>query len=311
MKIGIIVCVPNFVSGSYDLQMLKRVQHDKKGQLVHRLERVPDKNEARGSIPRLPTQFQSIFFFLIEIDPFLDYTIFMKSAFVTGGGKGLGKGFVEYLLDQDMLVFAGVRNPKDTRLTPHKNLRMIPLDVSQDTSIVQAAGIVAKEVDSLDYLINNAGVNKDTATNGHQELVSTMPMLDRKLLLTMFDINTVAPLLMAQQFLPLLRKTNSFIINISSCRASYHDEFENSSAKYGYRASKTALNMMTFCSVVDLPASVRTFAVHPGSVRTDMNPEGEDNPYEQARQIIEISTSKWKEDWNGKFLRYDGTLYPL
>lgn len=235
----------------------------------------------------------------------------MKSAFVTGGGKGLGKGFVEYLLDQDMLVFVGIRNPQDNRLTPHKNLRNISLDVSEDTSIAKAAEMVGKEVDSLDYLINNAGVNKDTATNGHKELVSAVSKLDRQKLLHMFAINTIAPLLMAQQFLPLLSKTNSFIINISSCRASYHDEFDNTSGNYGYRASKAALNMMTFCSVMDLPASVKTFAVHPGSVKTDMNPEGEDNPYEQARKIIEITTSKWQGEWNGKFLRYDGTVYPL
>ena len=159
-------------------------------------------------------------------------------------------------------------------------------------------------------LINNAGTNKDTATNNHKELVCTLPQLDRKSLLKMFDINSISPMMVLKYFLPLLKGNPSFAINISSARSSYKDENPNTNGNYGYRASKAALNLMTLGSLFDLPPNVKTFAVHPGSVKTDMNPVGTDLPLEQAKKIISI-TDNWKEEFNGKFLRFDGTLYPL
>ena len=68
--------------------------------------------------------------------------------------------------------------------------------------------------------------------------------------------------------------------------------------------------MLTFCSVKDLPSNVKTFAVHPGSVKTNMNQQGDQTPYEQAEKIISI-TKNWKEEFNGRFLRYNGVEYPL
>jgi NAD(P)-dependent dehydrogenase (short-subunit alcohol dehydrogenase family) len=236
----------------------------------------------------------------------------MKTAFITGANRGLGRGFVEYFLGQDFLVFAGVRNPDsfDKELQKNKNLRILKIDVSDDDSIIEAFKTVSKEVKHLDYLVNNAGVNKDSATNNQKELVCNLKSLDRKSLLKMFDVNSISPLLVVKTFLSLLENDKSFVVNISSCRASYHDEYENKNGNYGYRASKTALNMLTHCSLFDLPENVRTFAVHPGGVKTDMNPDGTDMPIDQAEKIIVI-TKKWKDEYNGKFLRYDNTVYPL
>lgn len=232
----------------------------------------------------------------------------MKVALVTGANRGLGKGFVEYLLTQDYRIFAGVRDPEKTTFTQN-NVTAIPLDVADDESIKHAFSLVKAEIQTLDLLINNAGTNKESATNNRKELVSKLDKMDRSIMLRMFDINSVSPLLVLKQFSPLMSQ-DSFVINVSSDRASFHDEFENSNGNYGYRASKIALNMLTFCSLYDLPKGVRTFAVHPGSVRTDMNPTGDYSPKEQAEKIIAI-TKNWKQEFNGKFLRYDGTLYPL
>lgn len=231
----------------------------------------------------------------------------MKTALVTGAGRGLGKGFVEVLLSQGVVVFAGVKDSSKVGLNKHKNLRILPLDVTRDSSIAEAVDIISNEVDHLTYLVNNAGINKDTATDGHKEIVCDLNKLDRKTLLKMFDVNAVSPVMVLKMCLPLLGKDNSFVINISSNRASLSDVNDN--GNYGYRASKAALNVMTLSSLFDLPKNVKTFAVHPGNVKTDMNPDGRDVPYEQAEKIIAL-TKKWKEDYNGKFLWYDGRLYP-
>ena len=236
----------------------------------------------------------------------------MKTAFVTGASRGIGKAFVEYLLDQGLLVFAGAQNPSgfDKELRANPNLRVVEINVSDDKSIKRAAEVVAKETDHLDYLINNAGINKDTATDWHKEKVSELTKLERELLQKMFDVNAIGPIMVIQEFLSLLGGDASFVINISSNRASLQKGGGSSYANYGYRASKVALNMLTLCSLVDLPENVKTFAVHPGNVKTDMNPNGEDIPYEQAKKMIDI-TENWKDELNGKFLRYDGSICPL
>jgi NAD(P)-dependent dehydrogenase (short-subunit alcohol dehydrogenase family) len=236
----------------------------------------------------------------------------MKTAFVTGGGRGLGKGFAKYFLDKGFQVFIGVRNPKKVGedLENNKNLVAVKIDVSDDESIKSAFQEVAKKADHIDYLINNAGLNKDSATNNKKGLVCNLNVLDRASLLKMFNVNSISPMMVIKFFLPLLNSKPSFVVNISSARSSYKDEYPNSNGNYGYRGSKAALNMMTFSSLFDLPQNVKTFAVHPGGVKTDMNPTGEHKPIEQAKRIINI-TENWKDEFNGKFLRFDGTFYPL
>lgn len=191
-----------------------------------------------------------------------------------------------------------------------ENLFWIECDVMNDDSLDRAVQAVQARAGSLDLLINNAGTNKDTILQGDKDIVSKFGSLDRKALLDMFDINAVSPIIATQKFIPLLTADPSFVINISSARASFHDGHAGSTANYGYAASKVALNMLTFCSENELPKNVRTFAVHPGGVRTDMNPDATSEPIDQAEKIIAI-TKEWDDSLNGKFLNRDGSLYPL
>ncbi len=236
----------------------------------------------------------------------------MKTAFVTGGNRGIGRGFVESFLDKGFQVFAGVLDPEkfDPGLKSNPNLVVVRLDVSDDASIKSTFEEISTHTDHLDYLVNNAGLNKDTVAVNGKDKVTILKDLDRGLLQKMFDVNSFGPMLVLKEFVGLMKENPSYVINVSSNRASHHDEYENSSGNYGYRASKAALTMLTLCSLYDLPKNVKTFSVHPGNVKTDMNPEGEQDPKTQAGSIISI-TENWKDEFNGAFLRYDGTFYPL
>jgi NAD(P)-dependent dehydrogenase (short-subunit alcohol dehydrogenase family) len=237
-----------------------------------------------------------------------------KSAFITGANRGLGKGFVKYFIGEGIKVFAGVRNLESVDDSYKNNplISIVKIDVSDDSQIKDAVRKVSSETNSLTYLINNAGMNKDSATNGKKELVCNLNKLDRKSLLKMFDVNSVSPTMVTKAFLNLLKNEDSFVINISSCRASIKDEYQNSNGNYGYRSSKAALNTMTLSSLFDLPKNVKTFAVHPGGVLTDMNPRGDHDAQEQAEKIVSISNNEnWREEFNGQFLRYNGMHYPL
>ena len=57
-------------------------------------------------------------------------------------------------------------------------------------------------------------------------------------------------------------------------------------------------------------AAASSVAVHPGNVKTDMNPSGENDPIDRAEKIMKI-TENWKEEFNGVFMRHDGKMYPL
>jgi len=232
----------------------------------------------------------------------------MKYALVTGASRGLGRGFVEHLLSEGYFVFACMRNPLENSDNP--SLIYIDLDVTNDESLSNAYEKVLEHTDTLDILINNAGVNKRSATNNRPELVSSLASLDRSKLANMFNVNTISPLIITKKFYSLMKNDPSFIVNISSCRASFHDPYESKNANYGYRASKIALNMLVHDLIKELPQNTKVFAVHPGDVHTDMNPKGTDEPREQASKIIAI-TQNWKEEFNGKFLNYDGEYFPF
>lgn len=231
----------------------------------------------------------------------------MKTALVTGANRGIGAGFVDVLAAQGYKVYAGMRHAKGY-VPASPNVEALELDVADDASIQRAAQKLGEDGATLDLLVNNAGLNKDTATDGHSEQASKLDSLDRAALLKMFDVNAIAPLMMAKYMTPLMTGERAFIVNVSSQRASFGDQ--NTSANYGYRASKVALNMFVACLPFDLPKNIQTFAVHPGSVLTDMNQKGTVKPADAAAQIIAITTS-WDPAKNGAFLNTDGQYYPL
>lgn len=229
----------------------------------------------------------------------------MESILITGSNRGIGRAFVDLYLAQGYKVFAGVRRLSDA-LPDSPNLQQVLIDIEDDESIGNAFETIKTEAGSLDILINNAGVSKSTATGDQPESVSRLDALDRSKLLHMFDVNTVSPIIVAKYAVPLMTNPNSFIVNISSLRATY-DNSKNGNGNYGYSSSKLALNMMTLCLVHDLPGNISTFAVHPGSVQTDMNPGGSMKPEDSASAISAI-IHDLKPELNGKFLNYDGSL---
>src|SRR5881409_621655 len=75
-----------------------------------------------------------------------------KTILITGANRGIGRALVEEALRRGVRrVYAGTRGPlehSDSRVTP------LTLDVTNAAQIKRAVG----QVDSLDVLINNAGI---------------------------------------------------------------------------------------------------------------------------------------------------------
>lgn len=238
-----------------------------------------------------------------------------KVALVTGAERGLGLGFVKVLLGKGFDVIAACHNATDTRLQEISaaNVVTLRMDVADDGSIKEAFEEVRKNHSAIDLLINNAGVNSDTVSAYNPDGVRKLENLDRSLLLRMFNVNAIGPLMVIKTFLPLLKAAEgSRVINISSERASFNarDKAANYN-NYGYAASKIALNMFVRDAAHDLaPFHVFTFAIHPGWVKSDMNPNGNLLPEEAARKILGVADRVTPEQ-SGKFFDNDGRLYEL
>lgn len=237
-----------------------------------------------------------------------------KKILISGANRGLGFGFVRRSLDNGYFVFAGCRNPdqaidlKELEKKFPEKLFIINLNPTKLESIQNAVKYVQSKFNTLDILINNAGINSKSSgvdPNIHLQIgkFQAEPMLE------MFHLNSVAPLIMTQEFLELLSNSGKGrVINISSWFASLSTPQKGN---YTYSASKAALNMFTKILANDLSKNnILTFAVNPGWMKTDMGGKSASlDPYESAKSILELSENLQPED-NGKFFNHDGTEHP-
>ncbi|POI19535.1 hypothetical protein CIB84_016720, partial [Bambusicola thoracicus] len=158
----------------------------------------------------------------------------------------------------------------------HPNLVIVPLEVTDPASIKAAAASVGERLkgSGLNLLINNAGVVRENTIDS--ETLKDMSEV--------YTTNTIAPLLLGQAFLPLLKKavqgspasgmscSKAAIVNMSSIAGSIKEMYlwEVIQAVC-YRCSKAALNMLTRCqSMWYREHGILCVALHPGWVQTDM-----------------------------------------
>jgi NAD(P)-dependent dehydrogenase (short-subunit alcohol dehydrogenase family) len=175
-------------------------------------------------------------------------TIADRAVLVTGANRGLGRALVEEALRRGAQhVYAGTRQPlaqSDRRVTP------LILDVT-DAAQIQAA---VQRVDSLDVLVNNAGVDL------HGE-VSDRVLLERHLAVNLFGTYGVT-----QAFVPLLTRSRGAIVNVLSVAAVAALPFTPT-----YSISKAAaFNLTQSLRALLAARGVRVHAVLAGPVDTEM-----------------------------------------
>jgi NAD(P)-dependent dehydrogenase (short-subunit alcohol dehydrogenase family) len=178
------------------------------------------------------------------------------------------------------------------------NLVLIPLDVSVSESRESAYNAVKEKFDSLDILINNAGM----VTKRHL----TVGKLHEDDILRVFEVNSISPLLMTEKFADLLQKSsNPKVVNISSMMGSISNR--QNTSNFSYCASKAALNMFSkLLSNSLLEENIIVIPMHPGWVKTRMGTE--EAPIEPEKSIsgmIKVIESLTMTD-SGKFLEWTG-----
>lgn len=228
----------------------------------------------------------------------------MKSTFaVTGAGRGLGGEFVRQLAARGDRVLATVRDAGRAGGVPPGAARLVELEASEASNI-EGFGVRLGD-EPLDVLINNAGVSSEGRT---------LAGLDAAELQRVFMVNSIAPILVARQVLPNLRRGGrKLVVNISSQLGSITNNAgpNGGGSSYAYRASKAALNMLTVSMSLELKAEgIACVAMHPGWVRTDMGGEKAPlSPEESVRSMLRTIDRLTIAD-TGRFLNHDGVAIP-
>jgi len=227
-----------------------------------------------------------------------------RTIFITGANRGIGFALTKaYLNRREYRIFSSYRSPESSgQLLSLADLHpehLIPLcmDVCDTGQIHEAAAIVRQYTNSLDILINNAGMLIQEDNFGDMTADN---------LLKTFETNVSGTLLVTQNLLALLKNgTDAKIINMSSEAGSISTWEKNIIGSYA--VSKAALNMLSKIMSVQLKEkNIITVTVHPGNIKTDMGPENDTSPEICVGEMLELIDSLKPSD-NGRFMRRDKT----
>lgn len=240
----------------------------------------------------------------------------MRRILITGSNRGIGLELVRrYLQHDDTLIFATCRRPAEANALNElaqqnpERLKLYPLDVTDQDSIDQSRDWVSAQTDGLEMLINNAGILPGGVA-AREPSSASFGALDANAMLKVFQVNAIAPVMVAQAYADLLRRgTNARVINVSSDAGSITRR--EAGCDYSYPASKAALNMMTRCLAGSFRESgVIVISLHPGWIQTDMGgPHARMTLEEAVPEIVNVIDKLTLAD-SGTFLNWDGSRLP-
>lgn len=192
---------------------------------------------------------------------------------ITGANRGIGLELARYYARQGHAVIGVCRQSSDELADVAAEV-IDGVDVTTDAGIDKLrAGLSGK---TISLLINNAGLLQD----------ETLGSIDFDSIRAQMEINAYAPLRVAEALVPQMQE-GSKLANITSRMGSIADN--DSGGRYGYRASKAALNAFGKSLAVDLkPRGIAVAQLHPGYVQTRMvNFGGFISPQESARGLAD------------------------
>lgn len=180
------------------------------------------------------------------------------SVLITGANRGVGLALARHYHAAGWAVIGVCRSGGEeaVELRDVAETLIEGIDVTREEDVARLKQALADR--RLDLLVNNAGLLQDEG----------LGELDFDSMRTQMEINAYAPLRVAETLLDNLGE-GARIANITSRMGSIADN--DSGGRYGYRASKAALNAFGKSLAVDLKSrGIAVAQIHPGYVQTRM-----------------------------------------
>jgi NAD(P)-dependent dehydrogenase (short-subunit alcohol dehydrogenase family) len=226
----------------------------------------------------------------------------MTVTLISGANKGLGYETARQLIERGHTVYLGSRSAQAGHAAASElGGQFVQLDVTDETSVATAVGVIAEREGNLDVLVNNAGISTIAEVGGPEAL-------------KVFDTNVIGVIRLTQAALPLLEKSdNPVVVNVSSALGSFwavtnpeRRQFHYPAIMYG--ASKAAVSMLTVQYAKALPG-IKFNAVEPGFTATDLTPfSGAGQPVERGAEVIVRMATIGKNGPTGTFEENEGEL---
>ena len=185
-----------------------------------------------------------------------------KVAVITGSSSGIGLDSALVLARNGYITYATMRSPeKDTSIKEAVQneslpIKVVQLDVTDDTSVKNAIDHIISEAGGIDVLVNNAGYS----------LGGALEDLSMEEIKSQYETNLFGLIRVTQAVLPTMRKQRSGrILNISSGAGIFG--FPVHSA---YVSTKFAVEGLSESIAYELePFGIKVILIEPGFVRTN------------------------------------------
>lgn len=218
----------------------------------------------------------------------------MPTVLVTGCNRGIGLQVVRQFSARGDDVIGVCRSNCDE--LEALGIRVIDgVDVGTEEGVRRLADTVGDR--KIDILLNNAGI-------GGWDKLET---IDFEKMVEQYRVNTLGPLRVTRALLANLADGSK--VGIVTSRVGSIDD-NSSGNNYGYRCSKTAVNMVGMNLHHDLsPRGVAVALLHPGLVATDMTGGSGISPAESAKGLI-ARLDELNLDNSGGFWHAEGYALP-
>ena len=213
----------------------------------------------------------------------------MKTAFVTGGSRGIGSA-IALALGKTFHVVVGFANSEDKASDVVKEIvaaggsaSTVQIDISDAESVDNAFTTIEKEYNSVDVLINNAGVTKD----------NILPRMKEDEWLEVIQTNLTGSFYTSQRAIKLMMKNKwGRIVFISSVVG-----LSGNQGQANYAASKAGLIGLAKSISKEMGSrNITSNVIAPGYIETDMTSFLDDQNKENIIEQLSIKRIGKPED---------------
>src|ERR671919_117013 len=187
-----------------------------------------------------------------------------RVAVVTGSSRGIGIETSLTLAENGFTVYATVRNIDkvsnlmDVTINRDLPIKVVQLDVTNDTSVRQAIQYIVEREGHIDLLINNAAYTQ----------LGSVEDLSSEEVQSQFNTNVFGIFRTIREVIPIMRNqhTGGTIMNIGSANG-----FFGAPCNSAYAATKFALEGLTQSLRFELaPFRIKASVIEPGAINTDV-----------------------------------------